>query len=343
MDSGYVYHGHSSQLCLWIINIHKISCSFLISFTFTARINIPKPFLNFYFTREQLEPTGELTQQSTAKAQETAKHQLRLAVSEINANHLIPGAYVTLVLKDSFNGLDPDNSGAAQAIFSTVSLLQTNGGVAGVIGDVAGIQCPQVHPLHPEATSKYKLISARLFVCIAQLSIKEDYGYFFRTIPTELMFGGVMLDFVASRGWKTIAVLYTGDSLGSETMDSIEIQAAKRNITIGYRRSFWEQGASSDVRPALDALENSGQRIVVVAAVGIPQTRMMTEAVGFVSKDYVWLTMNQVMGPLLGKNNFNMKPVDLNGLFMFDNLLKLNGYAPYESFLDKWAALDPAE
>lgn len=62
---------------------------------------------------------------------------IRLAVSEINANQVIPGAYVTIVLKDSFNGLDPENSGAAQAIFSTVSLLQTNGGVSGVIGDVS--------------------------------------------------------------------------------------------------------------------------------------------------------------------------------------------------------------
>jgi ABC-type branched-subunit amino acid transport system substrate-binding protein len=62
---------------------------------------------------------------------------IRLAVSEINENHLIPGAYITLVLKDSFNGADPENSGAAQAIFSTVSLLQTEGGVSGVIGDVS--------------------------------------------------------------------------------------------------------------------------------------------------------------------------------------------------------------
>lgn len=62
---------------------------------------------------------------------------IRLAASEINENHLIPGAYITLVLKDSFNGADPENSGAAQAIFSTVSLLQTEGGVSGVIGDVS--------------------------------------------------------------------------------------------------------------------------------------------------------------------------------------------------------------
>lgn len=58
-------------------------------------------------------------------------------MGEINAKNLIPGAYITLVLKDSFNGADPENSGAGQAIFSTVSLLQTEGGVSGVIGDVS--------------------------------------------------------------------------------------------------------------------------------------------------------------------------------------------------------------
>ncbi|KAG0019330.1 hypothetical protein BGZ80_005985, partial [Entomortierella chlamydospora] len=156
------------------------------------------------------------------------------------------------------------------------------------------------------------------------------------------MFGGVMLDFIASRGWKNIAVFYTGDSLGSQMMDNIAIQASARGLNIGYRKSFWESGPS-DVIPALDALEASGQRIVVVAAIGDPQLRLMAEAVnrGLFSEDYVWLAINQITEPLLGENS-NLKPTDLNGLFMFDNLLKLQGYPPYEEFLDKWAALNPA-
>ncbi|KAF8938888.1 hypothetical protein BGZ58_011258 [Dissophora ornata] len=177
----------------------------------------------------------------------------------------------------------------------------------------------------------------------AQLSNRDDYSYFFRTIPTELMFGNVMMDFVVSRGWKTIAVYYTGDSLGSEMMDNIASEAAKRNITIGYRRAFWEMGTSSDVGPALDTLEDSGQRIVVVAAVNVPLLRLMIEAVnrGLVSKDYVWLIANQITEPLLSGNTA-IKLTDLNGLFMFDNLLRLHGYPPYEMFLDKWSALDPS-
>ncbi|KAF8941033.1 Metabotropic GABA-B receptor subtype 2, isoform C [Dissophora ornata] len=266
---------------------------------------------------------------------------IRMAVSEINEKRLIPGAYVTLVLKDSFNGLDPENSGASQAIFSTVSLLQTSGGVSGVIGDVSSALTVQSALL----TSRLTIPQCSYSAGSTQLSSKEDYGHFFRTIPTELMFGGVMMDFVANRGWKTIAVFYTGDRLGSQMMESIALEAKKRNISIGYQRAFWEMGTSSDVGSSLDALRDSGQQIVLVAAIGVPQSRLLTEAVrkGLISKDYVWMTTHQVAESLLGMEGSTLKPMELNGLFMFDNMLRLHGYPPYEEFLDRWAALDPAE
>ncbi|KAF8941929.1 Ribonucleoside-diphosphate reductase large subunit [Haplosporangium gracile] len=252
------------------------------------------------------------------------------------------GAYITLVLKDSFNGHDPENSGAAQAIFSTVSLIQSLAGVSGVIGDVSSALTVQSALL----TSRLSIPQCSYSAGSTQLSNKDQYGYFFRTIPTELMFGRVMMDFVASRGWKTIAVFYAGDSLGSQMMDTIANQALMRNITIGYRKAVMEVGAGStlDVGPALDALKVSGQRIVIVASAGAPQTKLIQEAVkrGLVSKEYVWIVVNEVTEPLLGDNS-TFLPTELNGFFMFDNLLKLHGYPPYEEWLDKWAALDPVE
>ncbi|KAF9435128.1 hypothetical protein BGZ76_006857 [Entomortierella beljakovae] len=266
---------------------------------------------------------------------------IRLAVSEINESHLIPGAYITLVLKDSFNGLDPENSGAAQAIFSTVSLLQDDGGVSGVIGDVSSALTVQSALL----TSRLSIPQCSFSAGSTQLSRKDDYGHFFRTIPTELMFGRVMVDFVANRGWKSIAVFYTGDELGTQMMDDIAKHAMKRNIKVNYRRAFWETGSSSDVGPGLSGLKESGHQIVLVAAIGTPQIRLIVEAVrrGFISKNYVWLTINQVTEPLLGMNGSVLKASDLNGLFMFDSMLRLHGYPPYEQFLDKWAALNPLE
>ncbi|KAF9897076.1 hypothetical protein BX616_006229, partial [Lobosporangium transversale] len=243
------------------------------------------------------------------------------------------------VTSDSFNGRDPENSGASQAIFSTVSLLQANGGVSAVIGDVSSALSMQSALL----TSRLSIPQCSYSAGSTQLSNKDDYDYFFRTIPTELMFGKVMIDFVASRGWKTIAVLYTGDSLGVGIMDNIVLQAAQKNITVGFKQAFWESGTSLDIDATLNSVKESGQRIILVAAVNEPQIRLMIEAVnkGLVSKNYVWLTINQIAEPMLEENS-GLKPSDLNGLFMFDNLLKLNGYEPYERFLDKWAALDPS-
>jgi len=65
----------------------------------------------------------------------------------------------------------------------------------------------------------------------------------------------------------------------SVVMDNIALWAARRNIKIGFKGTFWETGGSTDVAPALDALKDSGQRIVLIAAVGTPQIRMMIEAV----------------------------------------------------------------
>ncbi|KAG0080837.1 hypothetical protein BGZ90_011112 [Linnemannia elongata] len=227
----------------------------------------------------------------------------------------------------------------------TISHKSYPTGVSGVIGDVSSALTVQSALL----TSRLSIPQCSYSAGSTQLSNKDQYGYFFRTIPTELMFGRVMMDFVASRGWKTIAVFYAGDALGSQMMDTIANQALMRNITIGYRKAVMDVGAGStlDVGPALDALEVSGQRIVIVASAGDPQTKLIQEAVkrGLVSKEYVWIVVNEVTEPLFGDDDANSTfvPTELNGFFMFDNLLKLHGYPPYEAWLDKWAALDPAD
>lgn len=56
-------------------------------------------------------------------------------------------------------------------------------------------------------------------------------------------------------------------------------EAARRNITIGFKHSFFEMGAGSDVGSALDALVASGQQVVLVAALGFPEISLMLEAV----------------------------------------------------------------
>lgn len=60
---------------------------------------------------------------------------IRLAVAEINAQKLIPGAYITLVEKDSFPKTVQGQAAITQAVYSAISLIQE--GVVGVIGDIS--------------------------------------------------------------------------------------------------------------------------------------------------------------------------------------------------------------
>lgn len=60
---------------------------------------------------------------------------IRMAAEEINAKQLIPGAYITLVERDSFPKQVQGQEGITQAVFAAVSLIQE--GVIGVIGDIS--------------------------------------------------------------------------------------------------------------------------------------------------------------------------------------------------------------
>jgi ABC-type branched-subunit amino acid transport system substrate-binding protein len=59
-----------------------------------------------------------------------------MAANAINQKGLIPGAYITLVHKDSFPNEQAGDQGAVtEAVYASVTLLQQ--GVIGVIGDVS--------------------------------------------------------------------------------------------------------------------------------------------------------------------------------------------------------------
>lgn len=60
---------------------------------------------------------------------------IRLAVAEINTKHLIPGAYITLVEKDSYPKPVEGQAAITQAVYSAISLIQE--GVVGIIGDIS--------------------------------------------------------------------------------------------------------------------------------------------------------------------------------------------------------------
>ncbi|KAI9306259.1 periplasmic binding protein-like I [Cunninghamella echinulata] len=220
-------------------------------------------------------------------------------------------------------------------------------GVIGVIGDISS-----------SWTSLSALMSSTLSIpqCsfsskTIALSDKSQYKYFFRTIPTQVIFADVMLSFATLQGWSKVGVIYPDSTLGQQFFQRAIIQADTQGLEIIQSHSF---DPSLDVRDMTFALQNVTQgnaRVIVVAATDKEQSSLMIQAasLGYLTSDYTWLLLGlndiQLQNDVKKYNQKNpSNPIDynttFNGLFMFDNWLSLNGYPPYERFLKQWSTLD---
>ena len=51
---------------------------------------------------------------------------------------------------------------------------------------------------------------------LASLSDKSQFSYFFRTVPTNLLYSDAAIAFIVSQSWPTIGVLYSDDDFGQQ-------------------------------------------------------------------------------------------------------------------------------
>ncbi|MBM6385007.1 MAG: hypothetical protein JSY10_13630 [Paenibacillus sp.] len=54
------------------------------------------------------------------------------------------------------------------------------------------------------------------FLNLASLSDKSQFGYFFRTTPTNLLYSDAAMAFIISQGWPVMGVLYSDDDFGQQ-------------------------------------------------------------------------------------------------------------------------------
>ncbi|KAI8640132.1 hypothetical protein BD408DRAFT_445435 [Parasitella parasitica] len=253
-----------------------------------------------------------------------------MAANMINQQQIIPGAYITLIEKDSFPNKDAEDQGAVtQAVYASVTLLQQ--GVIAVIGDVSSSWTT----LSALITSTLEIPQCSFTANAIGFSDKSQYKYFYRTIPTKVTLADVMLDFVASQGWKNIGVIYENHPLGQQFYQKVMSQAGYRNINVISYQPF----ISADTTDLLKYIESSAMRIILVGVTGTNQISLLKQAAerNLTSEQYVWLLMDD--------NSANLSDMmlagSLDGVFMFDMKMSLYGYPPFETFLDEWTRLDP--
>lgn len=135
-----------------------------------------------------------------------------MAAAEINTQQRIPGAYVTLIEKDSFPQALEGQEAITQAVVSAISLVQQ--GVIGVIGDISSSWTA----LSALITSTLEIPQCSFTAIASSLADRSQYSYFYRTIPTDLLYADAALSFVASQGWPYISLLYSNDDYGNQCM-----------------------------------------------------------------------------------------------------------------------------
>ncbi|KAI9289538.1 periplasmic binding protein-like I [Umbelopsis sp. AD052] len=299
---------------------------------------------------------------------------IRMAAAEINSQQLIPGAYITLVEKDSYPTNVSGQIAITEAVFSAVTLIQQ--GVIGVIGDISSSWTS----LSGLMTSTLQIPQCSFSAGATSLSDKSQYKYFFRTIPTDLVYVDVILSFVASQNWCRVGILFSDDAFGQQLSEHAIMKSRTSNVRVLTYQAFRTGGGHSNVMSVLQQFAETGARIVIVAADTPDQVSLLTVAanMGYVNDEFVWLTIGSVSDDLyLATQRFNnlialrqngtispapqnasaislaarltnnVTPIDFNttynGMISFDIWLDLQGYPPYENFLDRWSRLDSTE
>ncbi|KAI8071012.1 periplasmic binding protein-like I [Gongronella butleri] len=290
-------------------------------------------------------PFSQTESNVTARVVWGGTSAVRMAINTINSQQMITGAYISLILRDSYPDTNVSNQIAvANAVYASVTLMQQQ--IIGLIGDISS-----------SWTGLSAIISTALMMpqCsftsnAMMLSDKSMYKYFFRTIPTQVIFADAMVSFIASQGWAKIGVIYADTSLGQQFFQRAILQAEAHGMDIVQSQAF--DPKLEDLTFSIKNVTDSAARVILVAATEVAVAEIVTRAAleGYMNKEYTWLllgTPDQVLEARIELHNENSTagpPLSLNstfnGLFMFDYWFSLNGYAPFDDFARQWAALN---
>ncbi|KAI8147771.1 periplasmic binding protein-like I [Fennellomyces sp. T-0311] len=246
------------------------------------------------YHQENSKWTRELTLSGTSA--------IRMAAAEINVQQLIPGAYITLIEKDSYPKELEGQDAITQAVVATVSLVQQ--GVIGVIGDISSSWTS----LSALITSMLEIPQCSFTAVAASLSDRMQYGHFFRTVQTQLLYADAALSFVTSQGWPTLGMIYSNDDFGKQLSQYMIMKAKSQGVHIKTYQGFYnDNDPISQVYKDILGFLTSGVRVIVVAAQGDAQLAALTTAahLGYMDINHVWISLGPVGDIKASVDRFN--------------------------------------
>ena len=247
----------------------------------------------------------------------------RMAIKQINAdNTAFPSINLELIIRDTKTDA---TTGA------TVAQQVLDLGVVGVIGAASsGVSAAVQGVLKQNKTPQISYSSTA-----PGLSDKTDHPYFMRVAPPDTLQGSALSDIVKFYGFDTVATLATSDDYGLGGIGVFETEAARDGITVSTSQRFSPE--ASNVRAQLQAIKDSGARVIVLNAViqdAITVFSQATEA-GITGRGWVWVGTDGPTQDEVVENSTSIQEA-MNG--MIGTRPKEYTGAEKNTFLDLWAS-----
>ncbi|KAI8910090.1 periplasmic binding protein-like I [Entophlyctis helioformis] len=207
-----------------------------------------------------------------------------------NTTNLLPNASVQLI----------DNSydvTISSALVNTLALLDMR--VIGLIG--AGSSA---------ATKQTSILSNSRFVpqcdgasSSPDLSVKDDYPRFFRTLPNDNLQALAIYDFVVSMGWRRLAIISDSEPYGAGLLRAFEdIAYRSSDVQVVLLQSFASEtiGNSSGWIPMFQKIRDVNAFIILIFAVQerVPTLLETAKKEGMLDGDkYAWIGSDAMLRP----------------------------------------------
>ncbi|GAB5366876.1 hypothetical protein AAMO2058_001181600 [Amorphochlora amoebiformis] len=180
------------------------------------------------------------------------------------------------------------NSNTNQVVASTIELIFRKN-VVGFVGPHGSAASKSVAPI--SSVAKAPMISYG--GTSDELSDKEAYPQFFRTIPRDKGTGKAIAEFMAFSGWKTFCMINSFDTYGEFGGTEVELHAKSLGLSVATRQEM-EVGEddADEILPLLTAIKATGVRVVVLFLVSDDVGRVLKQAetLGLTGPGYTWIS-----------------------------------------------------
>ncbi|KAJ3396593.1 hypothetical protein HDU92_002541 [Lobulomyces angularis] len=157
--------------------------------------------------------------------------------------------------------------------------------IIGIVGEIFS----SISGVISLSSQVYKVMQCSGASSSPDLSDKDSYSNFFRTVPSDVHQGPAIAHFIYKMNWAKIAVVNVNTNYGLSLGQVLQTETKRLNITIKARYSYSETG--SDMNNCVKTVQVSGAKVIVILGYIGDVILFFKEArkLNMINKNYVYI------------------------------------------------------